>query len=62
MFLSYGLKQRLSKSPVQAVRSLSVQGIFPPIATPFTSKEDIDYEQLSENLKKWSRVPFKGKY
>ncbi|KAL2089839.1 hypothetical protein ACEWY4_014527 [Coilia grayii] len=39
---------------------LDIGGVYPPIATPFTEKEDIDYEKLDENIDKYSKIPFKG--
>nr|CAD7456079.1 unnamed protein product [Timema tahoe] len=41
-------------------RALDLSGIFPPIATPFLEDESIAYDKLEENLKKWSKIPFKG--
>ncbi|KAF6739429.1 4-hydroxy-2-oxoglutarate aldolase, mitochondrial [Oryzias melastigma] len=37
-----------------------LSGIYPPIATPFTAREDVDAEKLEENLQKYAEVPFKG--
>lgn len=42
-----------------AVR-LDLSGIYPPIATPFTASEDVDYSKLEQNLHKYGQVPFKG--
>ncbi|XP_004571846.1 4-hydroxy-2-oxoglutarate aldolase, mitochondrial isoform X2 [Maylandia zebra] len=39
---------------------LDLSGIYPPIATPFTAKEDVDYQKLEENLQKYAKIPFKG--
>ncbi|KAM4612388.1 4-hydroxy-2-oxoglutarate aldolase, mitochondrial [Polymixia lowei] len=39
---------------------LDLSGIYPPIATPFTVKEDVDYQKLEENLQKYAQIPFKG--
>lgn len=39
---------------------LDLSGIYPPIATPFTAKEDVDYQKLAENLQKYAEIPFKG--
>ncbi|XP_031430819.1 4-hydroxy-2-oxoglutarate aldolase, mitochondrial [Clupea harengus] len=41
-------------------RKLDIGGIYPPIATPFTEKEEVDYQKLDENLQKYSKIPFKG--
>lgn len=40
---------------------LDLSGIFPPIATPFTAREDVDYQKLEENLQKYAKIPFKGR-
>ncbi|XP_048843832.1 4-hydroxy-2-oxoglutarate aldolase, mitochondrial isoform X2 [Brienomyrus brachyistius] len=37
-----------------------VGGIYPPIATPFTPKEEVDYEKLEENVQKYAKIPFRG--
>lgn len=39
---------------------LDLSGIYPPIATPFTDREDVDYKKLEENLQKYAQIPFKG--
>nr|XP_020508584.1 4-hydroxy-2-oxoglutarate aldolase, mitochondrial [Labrus bergylta] len=39
---------------------LDLSGIYPPIGTPFTDKEDVDYQKLEENLQKYAKIPFKG--
>lgn len=41
---------------------MDIGGIYPPIATPFTQKEDVDYQKLDENLQKYAKIPFKGNY
>lgn len=43
-----------------AAARLDLSGIYPPIATPFTAKEDVDHQKLEENLQKFATVPFKG--
>ncbi|XP_005940023.2 4-hydroxy-2-oxoglutarate aldolase, mitochondrial [Haplochromis burtoni] len=43
-----------------AAARLDLSGIYPPIATPFTAKEDVDYQKLEENLQKYAKIPFKG--
>lgn len=39
---------------------LDISGIYPPIATPFTASEDVDYQRLEENLQKYAKIPFRG--
>ncbi|XP_015225832.1 PREDICTED: 4-hydroxy-2-oxoglutarate aldolase, mitochondrial [Cyprinodon variegatus] len=47
-------------SQTAAASRLDLSGIYPPIATPFTAKEDVDYEKLEENLQKYAEIPFKA--
>ncbi|XP_074487398.1 4-hydroxy-2-oxoglutarate aldolase, mitochondrial [Sebastes fasciatus] len=39
---------------------LDLSGIYPPIATPFTAQEDVDYQLLEDNLQKYNQIPFRG--
>ncbi|KAM3864517.1 4-hydroxy-2-oxoglutarate aldolase, mitochondrial [Diretmus argenteus] len=39
---------------------LDISGIYPPIATPFTAQEDVDYDRLEENLQRYGQMPFRG--
>jgi len=39
---------------------LDLSGVYPPIATPFDSEENIDYGKLEFNMEKWNKIPFKG--
>ncbi|KAM4636879.1 4-hydroxy-2-oxoglutarate aldolase, mitochondrial [Discoglossus pictus] len=49
------------RSLSQAARpDLDISGIYPPIATPFTDREQVDYEKLQENLHKYCSIPFRG--
>ncbi|XP_013406488.1 4-hydroxy-2-oxoglutarate aldolase, mitochondrial [Lingula anatina] len=41
-------------------QKLNLRGIYPPIPTAFDSNEDISYEKMEYNLKKWDTIPFKG--
>lgn len=50
---------RRAQSQAAASR-LDLSGIYPPIATPFTAKEEVDYQKLEENLQKYAQIPFKG--
>lgn len=43
-----------------AGKRLDISGIYPPIATPFTRSEDVDYQRLDDNLKKYGSLPFRG--
>uniref|UniRef100_A0A3Q2SRD1 4-hydroxy-2-oxoglutarate aldolase, mitochondrial n=1 Tax=Fundulus heteroclitus TaxID=8078 RepID=A0A3Q2SRD1_FUNHE len=51
--------RRRSVSHTAAARP-DLSGIYPPIATPFTAKQDVDYQKLEENLRKYAAIPFKG--
>lgn len=42
------------------MKSISLTGCFPPIATPFDANGQVDHEQLTRNLKKWQKTPLKG--
>uniref|UniRef100_A0A3P9JT75 4-hydroxy-2-oxoglutarate aldolase, mitochondrial n=1 Tax=Oryzias latipes TaxID=8090 RepID=A0A3P9JT75_ORYLA len=63
-----GLTSRRSETFLRAWRLQSraagagpdLRGIYPPIATPFTAKEDVDLEKLEENLQKYADIPFRG--
>ncbi|XP_041839338.1 4-hydroxy-2-oxoglutarate aldolase, mitochondrial-like [Melanotaenia boesemani] len=48
-----------TRNHTAAVR-MDLSGIYPPIATPFTATEDVDYKKLEENLQKYAKIPFKG--
>ncbi|XP_063818405.1 4-hydroxy-2-oxoglutarate aldolase, mitochondrial [Pseudophryne corroboree] len=47
-------------NPRHMHRSLDIAGIYPPISTPFTPGEKVDYVRLEENLRKYAGVPFRG--
>lgn len=55
--LRAGWNQTRSYAP--AAR-LDLSGIYPPIATPFTTTEDVDYQKLEDNLRKYAKMPLKG--
>lgn len=55
------LLPRSVRSYVTANRSVpDISGIFPPISTPFTPRERVDYERLTDNLRKYSATPLRG--
>ena len=39
---------------------LDLNGVYPPIATPFDDNENVDYNKLGFNLQRWNDIPFKG--
>ncbi|XP_017695219.1 PREDICTED: 4-hydroxy-2-oxoglutarate aldolase, mitochondrial isoform X2 [Lepidothrix coronata] len=40
--------------------SLDLRGIFPPLATPFSPIQEVDYAQLEGNLSRYASIPFRG--
>ncbi|XP_033825997.1 4-hydroxy-2-oxoglutarate aldolase, mitochondrial [Periophthalmus magnuspinnatus] len=58
--LSRGALWRSRVQSQSTASSLDLSGIYPPIATPFTANEDVDYRRLEENLQKYQQIPFKG--
>jgi 4-hydroxy-2-oxoglutarate aldolase len=40
--------------------AISLDGCFPPIATPFNEQGTVDHEQLTRNLQQWQETPLKG--
>lgn len=51
---------RRAASQHAMAQKLDIKGIYPPIVTPFTESEDVDFEKLDENLKRYSDIPFRG--
>lgn len=41
--------------------SLNLGGIFPPLTTPFSPTQEVDYAQLEGNLRRYASIPFRGK-
>ncbi|XP_072027577.1 4-hydroxy-2-oxoglutarate aldolase, mitochondrial-like [Amphiura filiformis] len=41
-------------------KSLDLSGIFPPVITPFDDQENIKYDQMGNNMKRFSEIPFRG--
>ncbi|XP_053197091.1 4-hydroxy-2-oxoglutarate aldolase, mitochondrial [Scomber japonicus] len=54
------LWRRAQSRTATTTTRLDLSGIYPPIATPFTAKEDVDYQRLEDNLQKYAKIPFKG--
>ncbi|NWQ94576.1 HOGA1 protein, partial [Burhinus bistriatus] len=40
--------------------TLNLGGIFPPLATPFSPTQEVDYAQLEGNLRRYASIPFRG--
>ncbi|KFR13177.1 hypothetical protein N306_03733, partial [Opisthocomus hoazin] len=39
---------------------LDLGGIFPPLTTPFSPTQEVDYAQLEGNLRRYAGIPFRG--
>ncbi|NWW51653.1 HOGA1 protein, partial [Pedionomus torquatus] len=48
-------------SPSGPGHSLNLRGIFPPLSTPFSPTQEVDYAQLEGNLRRYASIPFRGK-
>ncbi|NXT28091.1 HOGA1 protein, partial [Syrrhaptes paradoxus] len=40
--------------------TLDLRGIFPPLSTPFSHTQEVDYAQLEGNLRRYASIPFRG--
>ncbi|XP_009579429.1 PREDICTED: 4-hydroxy-2-oxoglutarate aldolase, mitochondrial, partial [Fulmarus glacialis] len=40
--------------------TLDLRGIFPPLATPFSPTQEVDYARLEGNLHRYASIPFRG--
>uniref|UniRef100_A0A8C3UNS6 4-hydroxy-2-oxoglutarate aldolase 1 n=1 Tax=Catharus ustulatus TaxID=91951 RepID=A0A8C3UNS6_CATUS len=47
-------------TPQAAEPSFNLGGIFPPLATPFSPTQEVDYAQLEGNLRRYASIPFRG--
>uniref|UniRef100_V9L2D9 4-hydroxy-2-oxoglutarate aldolase, mitochondrial n=1 Tax=Callorhinchus milii TaxID=7868 RepID=V9L2D9_CALMI len=57
--LKRGLRLGLGLSPVRHY-TLDLRGIYPPITTPFNPLGQLQYQQLVDNVHRWSQLPFRG--
>lgn len=48
-------------TPSGSRHTLDLGGIFPPLATPFSPTQEVDYAQLEGNLRRYASIPFRGK-
>lgn len=55
-----GQRRGLSAQP-GPVHTLNLRGIFPPLTTPFSATQEVDYAQLEGNLCRYASIPFRGK-
>ncbi|NWX11760.1 HOGA1 protein, partial [Aegotheles bennettii] len=53
-------QQRGLSTPSGPEHTLDLRGIFPPLATPFSSVQEVDYAQLEGNLRRYASIPFRG--
>ncbi|XP_042718894.1 4-hydroxy-2-oxoglutarate aldolase, mitochondrial [Lagopus leucura] len=53
--LHRGLSTPLGPQP-----KLNLRGIFPPLTTPFSPTQEVDYGQLEGNLRHYASIPFRG--
>ena len=47
-------------NPEIPANPISLDGVFPPIPTPFNSNGDVDFNHLRDNLDRWNRQPLSG--
>ncbi|XP_061857757.1 4-hydroxy-2-oxoglutarate aldolase, mitochondrial [Colius striatus] len=52
-------RRGLSASPAPK-HTIDLRGIFPPLATPFSPTQEVDYAQLEGNLRRYASIPFRG--
>ncbi|NWI99267.1 HOGA1 protein, partial [Crypturellus undulatus] len=53
------LRRGLSTAPAPPP-ALDLAGIYPPLVTPFSPAQDVDYAQLEGNLRRYAGLPFRG--
>lgn len=54
-------QRRGLSTPTGPGHTLDLGGIFPPLATPFSPTQEVDYAQLEGNLRRYASIPFRGK-
>ncbi|NXL28800.1 HOGA1 protein, partial [Glaucidium brasilianum] len=54
------MQRRGLSIPVGPGKTLDLGGIFPPLATPFSPTQEVDYAQLEGNLRRYANIPFRG--
>ncbi|NXQ81940.1 HOGA1 protein, partial [Nyctibius grandis] len=47
-------------TPTGPGHTLDLGGIFPPLSTPFSPMQEVDYAQLEGNLRRYASIPFRG--
>ncbi|NXX63206.1 HOGA1 protein, partial [Scopus umbretta] len=53
-------QRRGLSAPLRPGHTLDLGGIFPPLATPFSPTQEVDYTQLEGNLCRYASIPFRG--
>ncbi|KAM6390807.1 4-hydroxy-2-oxoglutarate aldolase, mitochondrial [Pluvialis apricaria] len=53
-------QHRGRSTPSGSGHTLNLGGIFPPLATPFSPMQEVDYAQLEGNLRRYASIPFRG--
>ncbi|NXC75998.1 HOGA1 protein, partial [Anhinga anhinga] len=53
-------QRRGLSAPPGPGHTLNLGGIFPPLATPFSPTQEVDYAQLEGNLYRYASIPFRG--
>lgn len=59
---SLSSSSRLLGSSSAGKMQVDLSGIYPPIVTPFNEDETIAYDKLQQNMDKWNKISFRGKY
>ncbi|NXW45195.1 HOGA1 protein, partial [Nyctiprogne leucopyga] len=53
-------QRRELSTPTGLEHTLDLRGIFPPLATPFSPTQEVDYARLEGNLRRYASIPFRG--
>ncbi|XP_030342694.1 4-hydroxy-2-oxoglutarate aldolase, mitochondrial [Strigops habroptila] len=53
-------QRRVLSTPQGPGHTLDLGGIFPPLATPFSPMQEVDYARLEGNLSRYASIPFRG--
>lgn len=43
-------------------RKFRLDGVFPPLPTPFDKDDNIDFNAWKKNVALWEKIPFKGNF
>ncbi|XP_076194220.1 4-hydroxy-2-oxoglutarate aldolase, mitochondrial [Aptenodytes patagonicus] len=53
-------QRRGLSTPSGPGHTLDLRGIFPPLTTPFSPTQEVDYARLEGNLHRYASIPFRG--